>query len=208
MKKVSVDRLSLSKVIFGLVLSLNLISFSGLRAEIQQIVMGWNALLCLNICIPMLQQQLSYIDNLTDLQINPRSGHAVMGWKPNYPFSYAPFNLATRTVGVRISDFRLKVRGTINHQQDNFYLISTGDNTAFLLVGAIRAEQGRYVVQSNIANHPLSANLRNQLQIASANQQIVEIDGPLFEPQRLWLVLEVAQIKFPKDAVMKPQYHP
>ena len=173
------------KFFLALLLSFSLGNYNCLRAEIMEMVMSWNALLCLNICIPTLQQELSYINNVADLQINSRSGNAVMRWKPNYPFSYEPFNLATRTVRLRISDFRMRVRGMIRQLQDNFYLVSEGDNTEFLLIGPVRAEPGRYIIKSNIASHPLSFDLRRKLQIASANREIVEIEGPLFEPLRL-----------------------
>ncbi len=182
-------------------------SFNCLKAEILEIAISWNALLCLNVCVPTLQQELSYIPNVSDIQINSRSGNAVMRWKPNYPFSYEPFNLATRTVGIRISDFRIRVRGTIRHQQDNFYLVSEGDNTQFLLIGPILAEPGRYIIKHNIATHPLSIDLRRQLQIISANQNIVEIEGPLFEPSRYWLVLEVEQLKVSEEDSMNPKYN-
>jgi hypothetical protein len=187
-------------------LTIGLTNYAYLKADIVEMVMSWNALLCLDLCTDTLRQELSYINNLSDLQINPRAGTAVMRWKPNYPFSYEPFNLATRTVGIRIADFRLKVRGTIRKDQDNFYLVSLGDNTQFLLIGPIRAESGRYIIKQNIATHPLSAQMRQDLLIAAANQQIVEIEGPLFEPLRYWLVLIVEQLKIPKDSLMNPKY--
>lgn len=195
----------MQKKIFNLLL-ICLFSFSALRAEIEEIVMKWNALACLDICIPTLQQQLGYINNVTDLQINARAGTAVMSWKPNYPFSYEPFNLATRMVGNRIIDFRMKVRGTVYRQQDNYYLVSVGDNTSFLLLGPLRAETGRYIIWSNIASHPLSPKLRQQLLFAAENGQIVVIEGPLFEPLRYLLMLIVEQIQFPEEAQMNPKY--
>lgn len=192
--------------LFNWILLIYLFSCSVLSAEIEEIVMKWNALECLDVCIPTLQQQLDNIINVTDLQINPRAGTSVMRWKPNYPFSYEPFNLATRTVGIRIADFRMKVRGTINRQQDNYYLVSIGDNTSFLLLGPIRAEPGRYIIRQNIASHPLSPKLRQQLLLAANNGQIVEIEGPLFEPLRYLLMLIVEQIKFPEEDQMNPKY--
>ncbi|MFI5344396.1 MAG: hypothetical protein ACHQUC_09275 [Chlamydiales bacterium] len=188
------------------VLLICLFSCSILSAEVEEIVMKWNALLCLDVCIPTLQQQLGYITNVTDVQINPRAGAAVMRWKPNYPFSYEPFNLASRMVGTRIIDFRMKVRGTINRQQDNYYLVSTGDNSSFLLLGPLRAEPNRYIIWSNIASHPLSPKLRQQLLIAANDGQIVEIEGPLFQPWRYLLMLIVEQIKFPEEDQINPQY--
>lgn len=191
----------------GMLLSFSLGINAYLKADILEMVMQWNALLCLDLCTDTLYQQLRNIPNLSDLQINPRAGTAVMRWKPNYPFSYEPFNLATRTVGIRIANFRLKVRGTIRVQEDNIYLVSLGDNTQFLLIGPIRAEPNRYIVRQNIASHPFSAQLRSDLLMAAANRQVVEIEGPLFEPLRYWLVLTVEQLKIPKDALMNPKYN-
>ena len=98
-----------------------------LKAEIQEIVMKWNALLCLNSCEPFLKDQLNNIVGIQAVQISARAGTAVMGWAPDQPFSYAPFNLATRTVGIRIADFRLKVLGLVRQAQDSFYLYSPSD---------------------------------------------------------------------------------
>ncbi len=168
-------------------------------AEVKEIVMKWNALLCLNTCTPLLQQQLNAIPNIANLQINDRAGTAIMRWKPGYPFSYEPFNLATRTVGIRIADFRLKVSGTIRRIEDNYYIISAGDNTAFLLAGPIRAVPNRYIIQQNIASRPLSADMRLTLLQAANTGQIVEIEGPLFEPLRYWLILIVEQFKLPTE---------
>lgn len=183
-----------------------LVSSLSLKAEVEEIVMKWNALECLNVCIPTLTEQLQFIPNIDNLQINARAGTAVMRWKPNYFFSYEPFNLATRTVGIRIADFRMRVRGTINHQYDNYYLVSLGDNTSFLLLGPLRAEPGRYTIQHNIANHPLSPELRRKLLTAANNNLVVEIEGPLFEPLRYLLMLVVEQIKFDDKDVMNPLY--
>jgi len=172
-------------------------SFS-LKAEIQEIVMKWNALLCLNTCEPFLSQQLNNIPNLSSVRIDPRAGTAIMKWKPEYPFSYEPFNLATRTVGIRIADFRMKIRGTIRQVQDNFYIISAGDNTTFLLLGPVRVTPNRYIVEQNIASHPLSADIRLKLLKLATDQQMVIIEGPLFEPLRYLLMLVVEQLKLPK----------
>lgn len=178
-----------------------------LNAEIQQIVMKWNAQLCLNICIPTLQQQLSNIENITDIQINPRAGTAVMRWKPYYPFSYEPFNLATRVVGIRIADFRIKVRGTVIQTEDNFYIVSVGDGTTFLLLGPIQAIPNRYIVQQNIASRPLTPEMRLKLLNAAYTKQIVEIEGPLFEPLRYWLALIVEQLRILDESSMDRKYN-
>ena len=175
-----------------------LFKMSVVQGEIQEIVMKWNALLCLNECESTLANQLNNIANLRGLRIDSRAGTAVMGWQPYNFFSYAPFNLATRTVGIRIADFRLKVSGKIRHSEDNFYMVSEGDNTTYLLVGPIRAVPDRYIIQQNIASRPLSADIRIKLLRLADSQETVIIEGPLFEPLRAWLILIVEQLKLPK----------
>lgn len=182
-----------------------ILSCSFLTAEVEEIVMKWNAALCLNNCVPLLARQLSYVKNLADVQLNDRAGVAVMRWKPNYPFSYEPFNLATRTVGVRIEDFRLRVRGTINQNGDNFFLVSMGDNTSFLLLGPATSLPGRYIPK-NIASHPLSPIMRERLALAAQRRDVVIIEGPLYQPLTYLLMLIIAQMKVEEEAVINPRY--
>lgn len=169
-----------------------------LSAEIQSVVIKWNAALCLDVCIPGIERNLQSIQSVTDIRINARAGIAEMGWKPNYPFSFAPFNLATRSVGIRLSDLRLRVQGTIAHDVEGVYLVSLGDNTRFRLIGPIQPLAGRYVVQSNIASHPMPADLQQKLLDAEAQNTIVTVEGPLFEPFRYTNTIISEQVKFPK----------
>ena len=170
-----------------------------LKAEIQEIVMKWNALLCLNSCEPFLKDQLNNIVGIQAVQISARAGTAVMGWASGQPFSYAPFNLATRTVGIRIADFRLKVLGLVRQAQDSFYLYSPSDGTSFLLAGPIRAWPDRYIVEESIASRPLSPGMKQRLAELAQTGQWTEIEGPLFEPLRYQLILIVEQLKVPKE---------
>ncbi len=178
-----------------------LIPFNFAYAEIKEVIIRWNALTCLDICTPGLEANLRSIKGALRVEINPRGGIAVIGWDPNRTFSYEPFNLATRGSGVRSTDIRLKVAGTITHDASGFYLTSVGDFTRFLLIGPISTQSGRYTINTNIANHPLPPDLQEEFIEAEINGLIVTVEGPLFEPWTYYLnlVADHVSIAKPKD---------
>lgn len=186
----------------------SLVAFGqALQAEVEEIVIRWNASTCLETCIPLLGKSLAAIASVNNLQMNGRSGTAVMGWNPNQPFSYEPFRLASSAAGVRILDMRVRVRGTIAHDSDNFYLVSIGDNARFLLIGPIQANGSNYVPYYNLLTHPLTGPVVAKLLEAERNQQTVSISGPLFLPTHYPRTLVAEQIKFNKEASqMDPLY--
>jgi len=178
----------------GLLLTLMAIG-NPLQAEVEQIVVTWNALKCLDICVPSIQRNFGAIREVNNLQINAASGAAVMGWDPNYPFSYEPFRYAAAAVGISITSMRLRVRGTISHDYDNIYLVSNGDDARFLLIGPILAQPGRYIPTTSIDSHPLSPEVRDKLLSAEKNRLTVVISGPLFLPKHYPRTLIAEQIK-------------
>ena len=172
-----------------------LVCINSLPAEVEQIEIRWNAFKCLDTCVPLIQRNLLAIKHVTNLQINARSGTAVMGWNPNYPFTYEPFRLASSATGIHIDDVRIRVRGTIAHDGDNFYLVSDGDDARFLLIGPLRPESGRYIPNYSLATRPLSVTVKEQLLEAEKNQFTVVISGPLYLPRRYPRTLITEQIK-------------
>lgn len=170
---------------------------SNLQADIEKILIKWNAALCRDVCIPNLQSKFRSVGGVTDFQINPSAGVAELHWRPRYPFSLVPFNTAMRSVGIRMLNIRVRVTGTIAHDSYNVYLVSLGDNSRFQLIGPIRPEIGQYVIRQNIANHPLSPEVLQRLLSTEAGGQTVTIEGPLFEPNRYNLILITEQINFP-----------
>lgn len=173
-----------------------LLLFSSVCAEVENVVIKWDAALCLDVCIPLLERNLRSIKGVTDFAINPQAGTAEVTWDPNTPFSYYPFNTASRATGLRLSDIRVRVRGTVSHDTANFYLVSLGDGIQFQLVGPAQAQFG-YVIQANIATHPLPAYRKEQLLDAENRRQIITIEGPLFEPNRYSLLLITEQVLIP-----------
>ncbi len=180
----------------GWSLLLGLCAFgNSLPAEVEQITVRWNAVTCYDTCTPLLENNLKAIANVTNLQMNGRSGAAVMGWNPHQTFSYEPFRLASSAAGVRLLDVRVRVRGTIAHDADRFYLVSTGDGARFWLLGPIVTGDNRYVPRYNPESYPLVGPVKTQLLEAQEKGQTVVISGPLYLPTRYPRTLIAEQVK-------------
>lgn len=179
-----------------------------LQGEVEEVTIRWNAMKCLDICVPGIQRNLSGIREVSNLQINDRSGIAVMRWSPNYPFSYEPFRLAMSAAGIAVLDMRLRVRGTISHDVENFYLTSTGDGARFLILGPILVESARYVPRYNPATHPLTGPVKEQLLEAEQKNDTVVISGPLYLPTQYPRTIMAEQIRIlTTDSQMDPRYN-
>lgn len=171
-----------------------------LTAEIQKIILKWNAALCLDQCVAPLLRQLDNIPGIANIQVNAQAGIAEVDWKPNAPFSYYPFNTAYRSAGVRVTDVRIKVRGTVVIDSDNnFYLVSLGDNTRFVILGPLSAKANRYIIQSSGTTHPLPPHLREQLLQAQQSSQLVTIEGQLFQPEFYTLAIVAEIVNTPEE---------
>lgn len=183
------------------------IATKGLIAEVEEVILRWNALLCLDICAPGIQRNLAGIREVSNLEINDRSGIATMGWNPNYPFSYEPFRLAMSAAGIAILDMRLRVRGTIAHDSSNVYLISNGDGARFRLLGPLMVDQDRYIPRYSMETHPLPPSVRAQLLDAELRGYTVLISGPMYLPAQYPRIITAEQIKILSDeSEMDPRY--
>lgn len=163
--------------------------------EVTQIMLNWQAGLCSNACIQELEKQLKQISSVQELRFNPSAGIATMRWSTGATFWFAPFNTATRMVGIRLSTIRVKVTGKVVQEGASFYLHSAGDSTRFRLIGPLKASLENYTIQENIANYPLSPQMIEQLKEIANKKTSVVISGPLFEPNRLALILIVEDLR-------------
>ncbi|MDP3684297.1 MAG: hypothetical protein Q8S01_10230 [Ignavibacteria bacterium] len=183
------------------------ITTSNLVAEVEEVILRWNAVLCLETCVPGIERNLAGIRQVSNLQINGRSGIATMGWNPSYPFSYEPFRLAMSAAGIAILDMRLRIRGTITHDSNNVYLISNGDGARFRLLGALVVDQGRYIPRYSMETHPLPPSVKAQLLDAELKGYTVIISGPMYLPAQYPLIITAEQIKIlSKESEMDPRY--
>lgn len=179
------------RTMLSLYLSLTFVNAA--HAEVSDVIITWTAATCQPGCDKLLSQQFGKIYGIATFDINRAAGQANIQWKPNLPFAYYPINAAMRMIGPHINTIRLKVRGKIQHTQDNIKLISEGDGTLFYLISAVNPAPNQYAPTRSVYNRALSLDVRQQLLDAEANKQMVVIDGPLFEPYRsppLFLVIE------------------
>lgn len=166
-----------------ILLSLTLAS-TPLSAEIVQVTLVWQAGLCTPACIRELNQQLSRINGVDQINMNEGAGRAYLTWKKDAPFSFQPINMATRFVGIRINDIRLKVKGRISGSGSNLQLISDGDNTRFSLLNPITSSPNQYSVSNSVYTRQLSADVIAKLIETVKNKETVTVEGQFFEPFR------------------------
>lgn len=177
--------------------------FGSLSAEVQQLVIKWNPVLCKQKCVQGLSDQFYNIKGVAAVEINQAAGQAQIRWKPEFPISFPPINTAMSMIGAAIEDIRVKVRGTIGHDVRTVSLISLGDNTRFLLLGSIMPQQSHFVTEFSPYNRPLDPQMRQKLLDAQANDLVATIEGPLFQPERsppnpLMLIVENVRFEKPK----------
>jgi hypothetical protein len=184
----------MKKIMIGALLTLLTIG-NTLRAEIEQVEVRWNALKCLDICAPSIERNLKSISSVTSIQINAQSGTAVLGWAPNSPFIFEPFRRAAAAVGIRFNEIRLRIRGTIAHHNNNFYLISNGDNNRYVLVGLPPIQPGRFSPRFNAPIIPLAPEVQKQLLEAERNHYTVLVLGLLSRPDRNSNILMTEKIQ-------------
>lgn len=178
-----------------------------LQAEVQEVVIRWDAATCLDVCIPLFENNLKSIKAVKSVQLNARAGLGIITWDPNAEFSYEPFNLASRGSGVRMTDFRVRVKGTVVHDQDNFYVASIGDGTRFQIIGPLASVPGRYMIDANVANHPVPGNMQAELLDAQQDGRPVTVEGPLFLPTTYYLTIVGDTVKVaPKNTDQRYQY--
>lgn len=166
-------------------------SHTDLFSEIKVISFNWTPGLCPQNCEVELERQLRTVPEIENVVINQNGGR--ISWKPDLQFSFVPINQASRMTGIRILTTRIKVKGKIEESMGNFYIVSSGDNTRIQLLGPIEASVDRYVIQQNIDSHPLTPNIRAQLMEAEKKKQLVSIDGPLFEPERIIILAMIIE---------------
>lgn len=168
-------------------------------AEVQKLTIKWSAGLCNITCSDLLRNAFLKIPSVADVEMNQPAGQAEIHWKPNQKISFIPINAAMSRVGLAIEDIRIKVRGTITHDDRGVTLISLGDSTPFQLLGPVVPDKNRYVIQYSPYTHPISPEMREELLQGEKEEKVATISGPLFMPERsppFPLMIIVENIKF------------
>ncbi len=177
-------------VLFGILAII--VSFS-LNGEIQKLQVKWQAPSCSTGCAQLMIKQFQAIPGVAQVYMNQPAGQMDLRWKPNYPFSFTPINNAMAMVGLSYTEVRIRVRGYLQVSGNNYSVVSLGDNTPFVLLAPAQAQQGRYVIEYNIASHQLTPYLIAQLQQGIQDNRVAVVEGPLFQPERsppLYLVIQ------------------
>lgn len=184
-------------------LSLLVFSTSALNGEVETIALNWNPGLCVENCGQLLKQEFSKLQEVESIDIDLPSGRAVIRWNPRSPFSYVLLDRTMRRVGLGIHYWRLVVRGYIHHDPENVWLISQGDDTRFNLINPVVPLPNQMNIQHNLANRILTPEMRDKLLTSEKNQELVTIEGPLFDPWRspfnYFLIVEQVKTPPPTD---------
>jgi len=187
--------------IYVLVLFTALFSQFSLFANIQTVTLRWTAGQCSSSCIRGLTDQYNKLAGVSSVQMDQNAGQAILTWRPNVIFSYPQLQAATAMIGIFLQEIRMRVTGTITHDDQNFALISIGDGTTFQLLGPLTPSSSGMTIIANPATHPLPPYLQEQLLTAENNQQIVTVEGPLFEAHRsppLYLIAGSVSVENPR----------
>lgn len=167
---------------------------SNLQAEIQQVTVRWDSLLCRESCNNQLERRFRDVPAVAALNYNPQAGLVDLYWKPNSSFKINDVMYVMQALGLQVKDFRVRVRGTIVHRADTIKIRSIGDNTEFLLLSPITTSKTQMVTEYNVETHILQPNIRRQLMDAEGKYQMVTIEGPLFEIERYDLKLIIDKL--------------
>ena len=158
--------------------------WSALSSEIEKISFTWDSPQCDARCARQLETRLKALRNVASVDINVSQGKGDVYWKSEQPFDFRKFETELRLFGLRMRDISIKMRGTISHSGDTFYVKSIGDNTKAELLSAPQPSASQYVELHNIYGYRLSRDLQKKYLDAESKHQVVTIEGPLFEPYR------------------------
>jgi hypothetical protein len=199
----------------GFFLLLLLTIHSTLIAEVESIIIRWNPIKCQTNCPELLAYQFKQVYGVAEVYVG--AGQAELKWKPNVLFSLPQVKVALQMVGISIVgiNVRVRVRGKLQHQKEEMTLISSGDNTRFVLLNPVVTDlaHNRQAPEYNYMARQLTLEMRQQLLEAEAKHQIATIEGVIFMPERSPpdpLAIVIDQMKFtdPKEDNFNKQKSP
>ncbi|MDP1834635.1 MAG: heavy metal-associated domain-containing protein [Chlamydiales bacterium] len=182
--------------LFSLLIALTGIA-QPVAAEIVSVQVSWVPDQCAA-CYAVLERRLKAIPGVAQADFNFNLAMAELRWKPNQPYDDRVVRTPVAWAGLRLRDVRIKVRGTIAHDDHNVYLVSIGDNTIFPLVSAPKTDN-RFFVRKAISTYALDPMVQERLLLAEVNFEMVTIEGILVDPFRPPVHLQVEKIEFPNS---------
>ena len=171
---------------------------NAVNAEMISVKVKWNTISCQRSCYETLLPKLQAIPGVANVQFNAAFGEAKLEWRPNVPFSLDSVVTPLKLYGGGgVLAMEVEVRGTIYHSGDQVYLISSGDNVRYFLLGQVQYQKNRWVMERSIYNHPLDPQMKLRLIEAEQNHEIVTIHGTLYGIETHQLNLIVLDVKYP-----------
>ncbi len=153
--------------------------FHPINAEIQSVQLRWTTGFCNTSCMQLLAKYLSQMPGVAGVNMNLQLGEAVLNWQPNAPFSLLTISNTVARVGVFMDNIHVTVRGTLQARGNTFYLVSIGDNTAFILLGPLEIVPGKAISPYSIQSYPLTPYLVSELTQAMQNNLVALVEGSL-----------------------------
>ncbi len=124
----SIEEISYEKVASiccQLTVVLNLLPLWGF-SEVVWAKLYWKPDFCPATCYPLMERRLRQIDSVSRVDFNFAEGNAKLVWKPNTPYDDRKIRTPMAWVGVHVSDVRLKIRGVIENDNKDLFIVSLG----------------------------------------------------------------------------------
>ncbi len=168
-----------------------------MQGEIQRVLVHWRGLTCNQTCLQSIVQKYLATPGVATVTMSPAAQTVELRWNPTVPFTYQAVKFAMQSVGPGIDDLRVKVRGLIQYRNNQFWIISMGDNTPFALVGPTVGQPGGMTQYHTPSYHPLSPQTQAALAQGMQQARVAIIEGQLLLPERSPpLMLIVANLQF------------
>lgn len=183
----------MSKILKSFIFGLMLFQASLSEAEIIRATVRWNPISCDKFCVANLAGQFGKIPAVEAASINQAAGQVDLTYRRNAPFSFDSLNYALAALGLPVMDVRLRVRGIIQHNAQDVFLVSSGDGTRFTLLNPVVPDNSGQAAEFNFYARYLRPPLRQRLLEIESQGETAVIEGPLFMPERgftLSLVVE------------------
>lgn len=195
----------MKKTLFILLLGISFVTPT--YSQIEQITIRWTAQLCQGTCPKLIVNELKKVQGIDEIFIDQGSGQAILTWKEKMPFQFTSINTAMRMVGISMRDIRIKVRGTVKHTGDVFYIISEGDNSRFDLLSPVTPIPYGQTSEYNTLTRKISPAFRQQFLDAETQELIATVEGPVFMPERktvpTQIVVDTLSFSEPKAVLKK-----
>lgn len=157
------------------------------HAEIQRIIVHWQGPACTPSCVALLTQKLQGISGVASVTVTPAAQTAELSWNSLYPFNYLRLKWAVKSVHPGVVDIRVVVRGVIQFQNNQFWIVSIGDNTMFTLIGPPIVPPGAqsqyYSPYYSQPSNPLSVPMQQALLSGMQQQRVALVQGLLYSPE-------------------------